>query len=313
MGAAEGPPAVGRTVRLLDYDPELGATLRPERLAEARTTAQATVVEVRRGVRTPRELTGGLDPAYGVLVIDGLVNRTLVLDRVVSAQLLGRGDLLRIGSTSGDALIETSVNWMVLEPLSLALLDERFLLTVRRWPEIVAALFARLAAQEERRELHRALSQLPRVEDRIHALLWLLAERWGHVTRHGVSLRLRLTHELIGQLVGAKRPTVSLALKTLEERGTVHRRADGSWLLEEAWMLPPVGDPGNASEGAGIVPNDAPAATHPQAPWPETASADVRARVERMRRLHARVREEVAGTLSRTNAARERSSALRRR
>ncbi|MGN6187415.1 MAG: helix-turn-helix domain-containing protein [Conexibacter sp.] len=248
--------ATARTIRLLDYDPELGATLRPERRAEALESARTTLVEIARGVRVAAELTGGHEAPYGVLLLDGLLNRTVVLDGVVSAQLLGRGDLVRVGDDGGHALVSTAVRWTVLEPLSLALLDEGFLMTVRRWPEIVAALFERLAAQEQRREIHRALSQLPRVEDRVHALLWLLAERWGHVSPQGMTLRLRLTHELVGQLVGAKRPTVSLALKELEARGTVQRRADGSWLLEQEWTLPPTGDPALASDGAGLVPDD---------------------------------------------------------
>lgn len=259
MEAVPGPTA-RRTIRLLDYDPELGATLRPERRAEAHEMARATLVEVARGAHAKSDLAGGNDTTYGVLLLDGLANRTLMLDSVVSAQLLGRGDLVWIGAGGGEALVETAVRWTVLEPLSLALLDERFLLTVRRWPELVAALFGRLATQEERREIHRALSQLPRVEDRIHGLLWLLAERWGHVSPHGVVLRLRLTHELIGQLVGAKRPTVSLALKALEERGIIARRSDGGWLLEQAWTTPPTGDPGTAVDGAGLVREDAPLA-----------------------------------------------------
>jgi hypothetical protein len=127
------------------------------------------------------------------------------------------------------------VRWTVLEPVKLALLDERFLLTVRRWPEIVAALFERVAVQSMRLGTHRALCQLPRVEDRLHALLWFLAERWGRVSPQGVVLPIKLTQEVIGQLIGAKRPTVSLAIKELEARGTVLRRGDGAWLLEEAW------------------------------------------------------------------------------
>jgi len=235
MGCAAGPATGQRTIRLLDYDPALGATLRPERRAEAQARVVAPVVEVAPGTRTPAELAGGTRPPYGVLVLDGLANRTVTLDGVVSAQLVGPGDLLRIGDDgAGDGLVATATRWTVLEPLTVALLDERFLLTVRRWPELVAALFARVAAQDERREVHRALAQLPRVEDRVHALMWLLAERWGRVTPQGVVLRLRLTHELIGQLVGAKRPTVSLALKELEERGVVRRRDDGGWLLEQA-------------------------------------------------------------------------------
>jgi CRP/FNR family transcriptional regulator, cyclic AMP receptor protein len=255
MGAVEGPPATPRTIRLLDYDPQLGATLRAERQAEARASARATLIEVPRGARDGAELTAGHDATYGVLLLDGLANRTVVLDGVVSAQLLGRGDLVRFGGDAAETLVEIAVRWTVLEPLSLALLDERFLMTVRRWPEIVAALFGRLAAQEERRDVHRALSQLPRVEDRIHALLWMLAERWGQVTTQGMILRLRLTHELVGQLVGAKRPTVSLALRALEERGVVRRRADGGLLLEEPWTAPPSGDlaapPEAGAHGAG--------------------------------------------------------------
>jgi hypothetical protein len=239
MGAARRSASGRRTIRLLDYDPALGASLRPERRAEARATAQATLVEVGRGPRTLDELVGGSDVAYGVLLLDGLANRTVVLDGVVSAQLLGRGDLVRPSSDRSETLVAAEIHWTVVEPLAVALLDERFLLTVRRWPELVAALFERVAAQEERHDIHRALSQLPRVEDRAHALLWLLAERWGRVTPEGVVLSLRLTHELLGQLVGAKRPTVSLALKELELRGSIRRRpGDGGWLLAEAWREP---------------------------------------------------------------------------
>lgn len=250
MGSAAGPATGQRTIRLLDYDPALGATLRPERRAEARERAIAPVVEVAVGTRTAGELAGGTRPAYGVLVLDGLANRTLALDGVVSAQLVGPGDLLRVDDGGSDRLVATAARWTVLEPLTVALLDERFLLTVQRWPELVAALFARVAAQEERREVHRALAQLPRVEDRVQALMWLLAERWGRMTPHGVVLRLRLTHELIGRLVGAKRPTVSLALKALEERGVVRRRDDGGWLLEHASDPRATGDPEAAAHVA---------------------------------------------------------------
>jgi hypothetical protein len=42
---------------------------------------------------------------------------------------------------------------------------------------------------------------------------------------------LALTHRILGQLVGARRPTVSTALAELAERGELIRRPDGSWLL----------------------------------------------------------------------------------
>lgn len=319
MGAVAGP-ATGsgeRTIRLLDYDPALGATLRPERRAEAHASALVPVHEVPPGTRTTAELTDGIRPAYGVLVLDGLANRTVILDGGASAQLIGPGDLLRAGEGGDDGLVATTNRWTVLEPLTVALLDERFLLTVRRWPELVAALFARVAAQDERREVHRALSQLPRVEDRVHALMWLLAERWGRMTPQGVVLRLRLTHELIGQLVGAKRPTVSLALKELEERGSVHRRGDGGWLLEHAWSVQPTAEPEPIAEGVGLLPDEPPRAAAPppapgQALTGEDIVQDVRRRIERMRLVHARMREDVAATLAHTVTVRERTNALLR-
>jgi hypothetical protein len=46
--------------------------------------------------------------------------------------------------------------------------------------------------------MHAAITQLPRVDRRVLALLWQLAERWGRVTPSGVEVRLELTHETLG-------------------------------------------------------------------------------------------------------------------
>jgi hypothetical protein len=46
-----------------------------------------------------------------------------------------------------------------------------------------------------------------------------------------VIVPLALTHRILGQLVGARRPTVSTALSELADRGELVRRPDGSWLL----------------------------------------------------------------------------------
>ena len=84
-----------------------------------------------------------------------------------------------------------------------------------------------------------AISQLTRVDRRLKALFWHLAERWGRVGGDGVVVPLALTHRILGQLVGARRPTVSTALSELAERDELTRRRDGSWLLR--------GDPPDAS------------------------------------------------------------------
>ncbi len=62
---------------------------------------------------------------------------------------------------------------------------------------------------------------------RIALLLWHLAERWGIVELDGILVPLPLTHRLIGQLVGAERPSVSHALGRLTSAGLVTRKASG--------------------------------------------------------------------------------------
>ena len=128
-------------------------------------------------------------------------------------------------------LLPVDVLWSVLSPSSFAVLDRRFAGELARWPEVTAALFERLAERSLRLGTTQAISQLTRVDRRLKALLWHLAERWGRVSGDGVIVPLALTHRLLGQLVGARRPTVSTALGELAERGELVRRVDGSWVL----------------------------------------------------------------------------------
>ena len=99
-----------------------------------------------------------------------------------------------------------------LSPLSVAVLDRRFAAEMTRYPEITATLFDRLSERSLRLATTQAISQLTRVDRRLKALFWHLAERWGRVSGDGVIVPLALTHRILGQLVGARRPTVSTAL-----------------------------------------------------------------------------------------------------
>jgi hypothetical protein len=62
-------------------------------------------------------------------------------------------------------------------------------------------------------------------------LLWYLAERWGRVTPEGVIVPLRLTHETLARLVGAQRPSVTTAIRQLEQEDHLRRTPDRLWLL----------------------------------------------------------------------------------
>ena len=78
---------------------------------------------------------------------------------------------------------------------------------------------------------NQATSHLTRVDARLELLFWGLADRWGRVGPDGVVLELPLTHQVLGRLVGAQRPSVTTALSDLARRGVIERREDGAWIL----------------------------------------------------------------------------------
>ena len=75
-----------------------------------------------------------------------------------------------------------------------------------------------------------AISQQPRLDDRLWMLFWELADRHGKVHADGVHLDLPLTHEVLSHLAGARRPSVSSSLTKLAVQGRV-RRNGRDWVL----------------------------------------------------------------------------------
>jgi CRP-like cAMP-binding protein len=76
-----------------------------------------------------------------------------------------------------------------------------------------------------------AITQQPKLEERLWMLFWELADRYGRVHADGVHLDLPLTHEVLSHLAGARRPSVSGALTRLANTGRL-RRSGRSWVLE---------------------------------------------------------------------------------
>ena len=211
---------------ILDEDPDLASGLDATRLAAASRDLRATVLEVPVGRWEPNGLS---DDGIGLLILDGVLARRVGTQRRSGAELLGPGDLLRpAGAVPGDSIFQTS--WRVIEPLRLAVLDRRFVLRLAGYPEVAAELITRAVDRAGNVLVNMAIAHHPRVDARLLHLLWQLAERWGRVTPRGVSLPLRLTHELLADLVAAQRPSVTLSLSQLERRGAI-RRDDGMLLL----------------------------------------------------------------------------------
>jgi CRP/FNR family cyclic AMP-dependent transcriptional regulator len=219
-----------RTYALLELDPQLGRELAPERFEAAERELRVEVYRLQQGEWSVHSV---LQAAHvGLLLVDGVVAREVVVADCISTELLGPGDILRPwGIDADDPLLRHDVRWSALTECHVAVLDQRFGSRLGDWPEINAALIDRIGTRAQRLAATHAISQFTRVERRLTALLWHLAERWGRVTSEGVVLSLTLSHRMLAQLVGARRPTVSTALARLAEDGSVTRRSNGTWLL----------------------------------------------------------------------------------
>jgi CRP/FNR family cyclic AMP-dependent transcriptional regulator len=223
--------ADGQVAPLADIDPDLMRFLPAGRRATARRQLAVRVVTLARG-RWPIDDVTVNATHLGLLVVDGILGRELVADDVTSIELLGPGDLLRPWDESAPSeLLPAVVRWSALAPTRLAILDRHVAVRLAVYPEIHAALLERWAWRARRLAVLQTISHLNRVDRRLLTLLWHLAERWGRVTPDGVVVPLALSHSMLGQLVGARRPTVTTVLARLAREGAVIRDDAGAWVL----------------------------------------------------------------------------------
>lgn len=244
--ALELPSVAINVVRVLEEDPELAASLDEAERAIATQHLVAAEIRIGKGVWEADHPLGGNRADLGFLVLDGLLVRETVVGRHTTAELLGNGDLLRpwdqVDETP-EAPVTARHQWRVLQPTRLAVLDARFATLCSRLPSITAELLSRTLRRSRLLGLLLALSAMPRLDARLLALMWHLADRWGKVGPDGVHVPLRLTHATLAQLVGAQRPSVTSALQNLEGRGLISRLPEGGgWLL----LGDPPGDPEKA-------------------------------------------------------------------
>jgi CRP/FNR family cyclic AMP-dependent transcriptional regulator len=218
-------------IRILESDPELGLRVPAAQIARARAELTARVTSLPCGRwEVPHN---GEDPErFGFLMLEGVLARDVILTGTTCTELIGEGDVLQPWVPARDGgLLRYHVLWHVLSPVRLAVLDEQFARSLARWPQVMGALLERAVRRTLQMSIHQALLQLSPVETRLVVLFWHLAERWGRVTPDGIIVRLRMSHELLGQLVGSRRASVTTALRRIGESGLVARRADGTWLL----------------------------------------------------------------------------------
>lgn len=218
----------GERVDLLERDTEFARLVRSAEGGRPLDRLWAAALKLQRGPWQPSSASG--DTALGYLVLDGLLGRRVVVpERGRSLELLGRGDLF--SPWQEDSPSFSNIAWMVIEPTWIASLDENFVSQIREFPELMEALTERALRRSRRIAVSAAIANTVGVEERLLLLLWQLTELWGRKAQGGAVLPYRLSHQTLADLVGARRPTVTLALRGLTDRGLLERGPRGEWIL----------------------------------------------------------------------------------
>lgn len=173
-----------------------------------------------------RRVAAELPPARLLAVEDGVVlvrsfaedgTRSMIVARCSAGAILpppGEGEFLQ-------SLTEA---WLTAVPHA----TWRRLIAV---PEVAEQLVAGLEETLLRqREAARSLAGI-RNTDRVRRQLLELAREHGRVRRDGVRIDLPLTHDLISDMVGCARETVTRAFDELQREGFVERRGASYQLL----------------------------------------------------------------------------------
>lgn len=223
-------PSTHAIVEILTRDPDLGAGLRKDELVAARQACQARTERIAKGAWDPGVRHAEPD-GFGLLLLSGFVVRRVDRAGRFGSELLGPGDLLRPWQRVGvSASRPFEPVWSVIATTEAARLDLAFARRASPFPSIAVALVARATLRSRHLSVTMAILQQPRVDGRLHWLFWQLADRWGRTGPDGVTVELPLTHSLLGELVAARRPSVTTALSKLAAEGKVER--DGPhWLL----------------------------------------------------------------------------------
>ncbi|MGZ4271181.1 MAG: Crp/Fnr family transcriptional regulator [Solirubrobacteraceae bacterium] len=214
-------------------DPDLAHGLDDRRLRLAQRDLVAGVVALTDRRWAPDEAAEAARGGIGLLILEGLLVRRVGSEGRFGAELLGPGDVLRPWEHEGeDATLPFDSTFVVVERVLMAQLDRDFSRRVAAYPEVMENLVGRALARARSLAVTMAIAHQRRVDRRLLMLLWHLAERWGRVTPDGVRVPLHITHQVLADLVAARRPAVTTALAQLEEEHLV-RRIEGGWLLAD--------------------------------------------------------------------------------
>jgi hypothetical protein len=196
---------------LLDADPGLSFALGPRMAPEVARNPVLPVLAVPAGPWTPPERAALGAGTVALAVVDGLLTSDAGL------AVIGPGDVIEPWD-GGD--------WRVCAPARLAVIGVRFMEAVRPWPGAAARLLARVRG--------RAMGTHPPAGDaheRLLALLWAIAARWGTLDGAAIALPRGLDTRALASLVDLPEAETAAALDALAAAGTVTGRDESAWRL----------------------------------------------------------------------------------
>jgi CRP/FNR family transcriptional regulator, cyclic AMP receptor protein len=211
---------------LLDADDDLAEAFDLRMRLAARQVVTAAVVEAPVGECDLDPWFAAAEHGPGLLVVDGVMAVDARVGDRTATELVGSGDLLQPRIHAPEDILEYVASWRALTTARLAVLDAGFAERSRPWPQIQHELLRRAGQRAADLDVLRAIASQPRLEVRLVLVLWHFARRWGRVEHTGIHLCLPLTHRLLGQIIGAERPSVSHALARLSRSGLVTGGAD---------------------------------------------------------------------------------------
>ncbi len=190
----------------------------------------APTVRLDAGPVDMQALAAGDDTWLGLLIMDGALLVQLNAGRARVGWLAGPDDLIRPWEMS-DLSLTARGEWRALVPTNVAVLDDAFSRRAEPMPGLSASLLQRSGRTARWLMAKSVVLSAPLIGERLLLLFAVLADRWGRVTPQGVRIDLPLTHELLAVLCGARRPSVTMALRELADQGLLTRDANGRWIL----------------------------------------------------------------------------------
>jgi CRP/FNR family cyclic AMP-dependent transcriptional regulator len=156
------------TCHVLREDPELARAISPGRRALAEETCTASALNVRRG--RWNQPAGDLPDGVALLVLDGLLLRSVAVEGRSGAELLGTGDVVRPWRDGGDAKLRRATAWRALQITCLAVLDDHAVERMADYPEIIRGLLERSLDHSRRLVVNMAIVHQPKVDIRLQML-----------------------------------------------------------------------------------------------------------------------------------------------